>query len=595
MKKLIQRFAAIGLTLGLAAGCSAAPVENEPTGAAYDREVDYLILGGGVAGLSSAIEAADLGVEDILILEKTGNLGGAAFYSGGILGGLDTQVTDALNLQVDIEDIIAEQMAEKHYILDEELTRLTIEKAGETIDWLIDEIGVPFQKETVVKDGYGTYPVIHLVEGEGMGMKEPFAKALEERENIEVMLNTPAVDFIVEDGKVVGAVAMQEGKELRIKADAVLLATGGYSANHELFASAASQNKVFQTSNFSNQSGDGLIMASKIGAGVQNLDQLQVYLREYHDPTAQNPYMFTIFVGQDGKRFMDEKRTAQTYNQEIKDDVIELYGRTGVDYFWSLADEASLSKMGIADQMKDHDGVVYADTLEELAEKMGVDAAVLTKTVNQWNKDCAAQKDSQFNRTSPFWMPISTGPYYALKTTFFSSVCHGGITKNANAQVTRIDGSTIPGLFAAGEVTTVTNSNGYTISNAITFGRIAAQSAKKYMNGEVLETAKPQEEEKEEETLFDMNTPLNDGEYQAEVNGQEGKMIVKTVIADGKISAVEIVEQHETEGVADGALESLPQAIVDANSVDVEVVSGASLTSGRIKEAVANCLKEASK
>ena len=595
MKKLIQRFAAIGLTLGLAAGCSAAPVENEPTGAAYDREVDYLILGGGVAGLSSAIEAADLGVEDILILEKTGNLGGAAFYSGGILGGLDTQVTDALNLQVDIEDIIAEQMAEKHYILDEELTRLTIEKAGETIDWLIDEIGVPFQKETVVKDGYGTYPVIHLVEGEGMGMKEPFAKALEERENIEVMLNTPAVDFIVEDGKVVGAVAMQEGKELRIKADAVLLATGGYSANHELFASAASQNKVFQTSNFSNQSGDGLIMASKIGAGVQNLDQLQVYLREYHDPTAQNPYMFTIFVGQDGKRFMDEKRTAQTYNQEIKDDVIELYGRTGVDYFWSLADEASLSMMGIADQMKDHAGVVYADTLEELAEKMGVDAAVLTKTVNQWNKDCAAQKDSQFNRTSPFWMPISTGPYYALKTTFFSSVCHGGITKNANAQVTRIDGSTIPGLFAAGEVTTVTNSNGYTISNAITFGRIAAQSAKKYMNGEVLETAKPQEEEKEEETLFDMKTPLNDGEYQAEVNGQEGKMIVKTVIADGKISAVEIVEQHETEGVADGALESLPQAIVDANSVDVEVVSGASLTSGRIKEAVANCLKEASK
>ena len=92
-----------------------------------------------------------------------------------------------------------------------------------------------------------------------------------------------------------------------------------------------------------------------------------------------------------------------------------------------------------------------------------------------------------------------------------------------------------------------------------------------------------------------MNTPLNDGEYQAEVNGQEGKMIVKTVIADGKISAVEIVEQHETAGVADGALENLPQAIVDANSVDVEAVSGASLTSGRIKEAVANCLKEASK
>ena len=259
-------------------------------------------------------------------------------------------------------------MQEKHYILDEDLTRLTIGKAGETIDWLIDEIGVQFQSETVVKDGYGTYPVIHLVEGEGAGMKEPFTRALEARENIEIQLNTSATELIVDDGKVVGAQAICDGQVTRIKADAVLLATGGYSANHELFTNAASQNGVFQTSNFTNQSGDGLVMATKVGAGVQNLDQLQVYLREYNNPTGQNPYMFTIFVGQDGKRFMDEKRTAQTYNQEIKDDVIDLYGRTGVDYFWSLADEASLTMMGIDDKMKDYTGVVYADTLEELAE-----------------------------------------------------------------------------------------------------------------------------------------------------------------------------------------------------------------------------------
>lgn len=73
-------------------------------------------------------------------------------------------------------------------------------------------------------------------------------------------------------------------------------------------------------------------------------------------------------------------------------------------------------------------------------------------------------EDEDYGRTAQFWFPISTGPYYALKTTFFSSVCHGGITKNSSAQVTRIDGSVIDGLYAAGEVTTVTNSNGYTIS-----------------------------------------------------------------------------------------------------------------------------------
>ena len=563
--QVIKKIGLISLALNLAAGCSSSNKEQpSANNATFDREVDYLVLGGG-----------------------------AAFYSGGILGGVDTQITKENNLQVDIEDIIAEQMQEKHYILDEDLTRLTIDKAGETIDWLIDEIGVQFQSETVVKDGYGTYPVIHLVEGEGAGMKEPFAKALEARENIEIQLNTSATELIVDDGKVVGAQAICDGQVTRIKADAVLLATGGYSANHELFTNAASQNGVFQTSNFTNQSGDGLVMATKVGAGVQNLDQLQVYLREYNNPTGQNPYMFTIFVGQDGKRFMDEKRTAQTYNQEIKDDVIDLYGRTGVDYFWSLADEASLTMMGIDDKMKDYTGVVYADTLEELAEKMDVDASALVETVNQWNQDCANQKDSQFNRTSPMWFPLSTGPYYALQTTFFSSVCHGGITKNTNAQVTRLDGTTIPGLFAAGEVTTVTNSNGYTISNAITFGRIAAQSALKYMNGELVEEVK--EEVESNESLFDMSQPLTDGEYEASVEGQEGKMIVKTTITDGKIKNVEIVEQHETAGVADAALETLPQAIVEANSVDIDAVSGASLTSGRIQQAVVDCLKQAVK
>lgn len=590
--QVIKKIGLISLALSLAAGCSSSnKAQPSANNATFDREVDYLVLGGGVAGLSSAIEAADQGIENILVLEKTGNLGGAAFYSGGILGGVDTQITKENNLQVDIEDIIAEQMQEKHYILDEDLTRLTIGKAGETIDWLIDEIGVQFQSETVVKDGYGTYPVIHLVEGEGAGMKEPFAKALEARENIEIQLNTSATELIVVDGKVVGAQAICDGQVTRIKADAVLLATGGYSANHELFTNAASQNGVFQTSNFANQAGDGLVMATKVGAGVQNLDQLQVYLREYNNPTGQNPYMFTIFVGQDGKRFMDEKRTAQTYNQEIKDDVIDLYGRTGVDYFWSLADEASLTMMGIDDKMKDYTGVVYADTLEELAEKMDVDASALVETVNQWNQDCANQKDSQFNRTSPMWFPLSTGPYYALQTTFFSSVCHGGITKNTNAQVTRLDGTTIPGLFAAGEVTTVTNSNGYTISNAITFGRIAAQSALKYMNGELVEEVK--EEVESNESLFDMSQPLTDGEYEASVEGQEGKMIVKTTITDGKINNVEIVEQHETAGVADAALETLPNAIVEVNSVDVDAVSGASLTSGRIQQAVVDCLKQA--
>ena len=309
----------------LFAGCSAAPEAQTPSGK-FDAEVDYLIVGGGAAGIASAIEAADQGIENIMIVEKTGMLGGAAVYSGGIFGGVETQVTQALDLHVDVEDVIAEQQREKHYILDEELTRLTIESAGKTIDWMIDTLGVQFQPEVIVKDGYGTFQTIHLVEGEGSGLREPFEKAIADRA-IDVRLNTEATALIMEDGRVIGAECVNEnGETIRIKAKATLMATGGYSANGDLMAAVAEQNRYFQTSNLAYQTGDGLIMATAVGAGVQNLDQVQVYLREVENRTSQFPYMFTIFVGQDGRRFMDEKRTAQTWNQEIKDDVVDLYG-----------------------------------------------------------------------------------------------------------------------------------------------------------------------------------------------------------------------------------------------------------------------------
>lgn len=111
---------------------------------------------------------------------------------------------------------------------------------------------------------------------------------------------------------------------------------------------------------------------------------------------------------------------------------------------------------------------------------MEVDPVGLKETVERWNEMVEKGEDTDFGRTRSL-KKIGEGPYYGLKTTFFSSVCHGGITKNANAEVTKIDGQIIPGLYAAGELTTVTNSNGYTISNAITFGRIAAKSAQEYI------------------------------------------------------------------------------------------------------------------
>ncbi len=178
----------------------------------FDQEVDLLVIGGGVAGLTGAVEAADLGVEKILLVEKLAYYGGSAFVSAGILAGYETSVTRKMDLHIDPVDLYNDQMKEKRNTLDPELTRISTEKSGETIDWLIDHLGVAFDPEVVHKEGYGSYQAVHLVTGGGPGMREGYQKALEQRPNIEVQLETRATELLTADGAVIGAV-VQKGRK----------------------------------------------------------------------------------------------------------------------------------------------------------------------------------------------------------------------------------------------------------------------------------------------------------------------------------------------------------------------------------------------
>ena len=168
-------------------------------------------------------------------------------------------------------------------------------------------------------------------------------------------------------------------------------------------------------------------------------------------------------------------------------------------------------------------------------------------------------------------------------------------------------GTAIPGLYAAGEVVGGVwgkfVSSGTGVMGPITFARIAARSA---MNGELAEgyTVKASAnmldealfvKEKVAGAEFDMSAALEDGEYTATVDGQEGPMTVKTTIAGGVIAAVEVVENHETPTIAAAAMEQVPSAIVAGNTVEVDGVTGATMTSTRIMKAVAACLEQAAK
>lgn len=597
--KIVRRLIPIILVLAMfSGGCTSnqaatnyADAENSQK---FDKEVDVLVVGAGIAGLSAAIELADQGCEKILVVEKMPVVGGSAFISEGILAAHDSKLAKEQGIAVTLEDCYNYNIQNKKYTIDPELTMITTKKAGETIDWLMDVIKVPFEPKVKSKLGYSDFPIIHLVERGGLGFREPFAKAIEARPNIQILTESPATELITDDNRnVIGAVVKtKDDGEIHVGAKATILATGGYAGNKDLFTRLYRKNAVIPAGPLAWSTGDGLIMASDLGAGILNGDAIQCYFKnvlgEFEvntgDTSLNTNNMINIFVGEKtGARFMDEKRVMQTFNKENYEDITNQMYKDGVDYYWGITDYAVLETFKVAEEAKKSEDVYVADTLEQLAEMTGINAEGLVKTVSGWNEMVKNGVDTQFGRTD-MMVPIKA-PYYAVKSTLSPLLAHGGLMINEKGEAIKITGKSIPGLYAAGEIAAASNSNGYTISNAITWGRIAAQNAAKYAKEGPDQTVT--EEKKENDTNTESKKlEVTDGIYKGSAKGKGGDVVVEVVVENSAIKDIKILEQKETAGLADPALKNIPAAIIETQSLDIDTVSGATITSKAIISAV---------
>ncbi len=604
MKKFVSMALVLVLVLSVFTGCAGTKPAVEET-AKYDKEVDFLVLGGGGAGLAAAIEAHDKGVENILIVEKLGAIGGTTFISQGMIAGFDSQVQKAEpSKPTNFDEMYANLMKNASYRLDPKLAKITVGRSGQTIDWLADRLAMPFKQDVLV--GYGPLEMMHVVEGAGEGMRAPFQTALDEA-GIEVMTETTATQILTDEtGKAVAVKCKTKDGETTIGAKAIMIATGGYANNPELTARLDPEYKGTFGIGFGSCTGDGLVMASNIGAALTHTDHLMAVLKDYEIMAEHNGNSGTasvsklisgapnlIFVGADGNRFTNE-RDAGYMSQNLNRPIFDQMHKDGTGYVWAISDEATVTEKEIKRGLDME--YVKADTVEELAEKIGVDAAALKATIDSYNKAAAEGFDPAFKRTADQGMTALKAPYIANAVVPCEIITYGGVARNEWAEVIRADGSVIEGLYVAGEASANSAYMGFTISNALTWGRIAGESAADYILGNEKRPSPAGEEEEEapaKKVRFDMSQKLNDGEYTATVAGQDGDLTVKTTVAEGKIAKVEIVEQHETEAVAKGALESIPTAIVENNAADVDAFAGATLTSGRIMDAVAACLTQA--
>lgn len=489
MKRLLLISLSLIICLTLVVGCAstpAAPTTSDDS-TSWDKEVEIVILGAGGSGLAAGVEAADNGAKDVLILEKMGSIGGTTFISQGLIGGFGTKIAKKLNVNHTEKELYDLLMSNAKYRLDPTLTKITVSKSGETIDWLQDTVGIPFLDEIDV--GYGPLQMMHKVEGGGMGMNQPFLDSLEERD-VEIMLKTKAEELIMDgEGNLLGVIASKDGNPYKIKAKAVVIATGGYAANAELAAELNPTYDGIFGIGHPGTTGDGIIMASNKGAAITNSNHLMAVLKDYEILKDHNGNTNTasvskfvaapnvIFVGKDGKRFMDEK-SGGFMSQGLNQPILDKMHQDETPFVWAITDQMGIDALEIKRGLDME--FIKADTVEELASLMNVDGANLNETVTNWNEVVTNGVDTEFARKINL-ESLSSAPYYAVAVVPSHIITYGGILRNENAEVLRADGTIIPGIYAAGETSGNSAYMGFTLSNCFTWGRIAGANAAKYI------------------------------------------------------------------------------------------------------------------
>lgn len=455
---------------------------EEAEGQTIEMTADVVVLGAGGSGVSAAVEAYDAGAK-VVLLEKLAAIGGTTATSQGMVGANESKYTKEKDVHYTFEEMYANLMSNASYRLDPALTSITLQKSGETVDWMNERLGMVFYDVIV---GYGPLQMMHLVEGAGPAMKTAMEETLAGTE-IELMLETKATEILMnEDGSVKGVKASSGADTVIVYADSVVVATGGYAYNPELTARLDPEKAGTWGIGFAGSTGDGIIMASNVGAALTHTGDMMCVLKDYeimseHNGTSAtaNVSSFisrdnTVLLGQDGKRFVNEKDIGYM-TQKLNSPVFDQMHKDGVGYVWAISDKASLEAKGVKRGLDME--FITADTFEELAEKMELPVETVVETLTNYNGYVDAGHDPEFGR---LLLAKLEAPYCAVKVVPCEIITYGGIARNENAEVIRADGAAIPGLYTAGETSANSAYMGFTITNAFAWGRIAGGNAAAY-------------------------------------------------------------------------------------------------------------------
>ena len=486
--------AAAGAALASVAGTAFADEAESSEADAYEWEGEYdvIVVGAGLAGLVSAITVADAGDgSTCLLLEKgTGPSGNTPYSEGRMLITNDTEAMTAyLKAMVngetpdDVVDAFVEGMTGiEDWLLDHgaDESWLNIKGMG-TAEAFADDRKPEFPE----LEGSYSVGVVQLQvndEGEGYSHVMLFAQDLVEQNSdvITYLTETPCEDLIQDSStkEILGVVA--NGKNYRAT-KGVIMCLGGFEKNMSMLKEYTNPNGAYNFGGEGN-TGDGFPMVQRVGAKLWHMNGVTGFYNhmrsldntKFLGTNSLKTKQYGITVGVNGRRYYQDWDAIASYAQEdedgydyLTDRSVHIGWRHGMTQFggewsvmnmpptsWFIFDSANLlnaiPESYTADPVADG-YAVSADTIEELADAMGVPSDELVATVELWNQYCADGKDLSFYRAESSLVPIAEPPYYAVVCAPAFLNTYGGPAHDANNQVLDIDDNPIPHLYAAGE------------------------------------------------------------------------------------------------------------------------------------------------
>ena len=601
----------------------------------WDEEVDFLIVGFGLAGAAAAVEAHDIDPEaKVVVLEKMPEslAGGNSIASGQtflVPDAADVETFKTYLRNCNLPNPIPEEYLD--WLCHGFASQLDwVESVADSADYETGYVGggelrwgsMVLEFDTFEGANFNGCSAHLRAKGTGSfengGVWRCFAKAAQTR-GVDIRFETPAIALVkdTQSGEVTGVIARKaDGSEIAIRAkNGVLMACGGFENNLEMQKNFNGLDMVY-TAGTPGNTGDGVKMLMEVGAQMWHMDnatQSGGYWLGLKTPDYDSTFMrnFTmpggswIEVNAIGNRFYNESGSYHRQHMKyiengkyvdlphyrqlpvylIFDESLRTAGTVATTWLsWPITTEGYKWSADNAEEIE-KGWIMKADTIEELAEKMGYDPAKIADTVARYNGMVEAGEDADYARAPETMAKIENGPFYAIEITPTLVATTGGAKRDTAGRVLDWDGNPIPNLYEAGELGSYISNlyqNGCFLSEAMLSGRTAAQTA---MGG--VSTF----EKVDKGAAAEPWTGKPDGQYAATVEGMHDQVEVTFTVEGGKLANIAITSGRESMLMTDEQLTGYVGQILAGQSASVDVVAGATTDSQLIVNAMAEAFQ----